>query len=396
MGCRDVGAHRGGPERARLGGDVAAAGLRAAAQVLVGKLVLQLVVPLDAAGGRVVAHRGLDAEPVLGATGRPLRPLHPVDLLAHLRVRHVAVVLAHLSHQPRLLERAVVLDVHVKHRRGAGALDATRGLRPELEALVQSRLGPVVLAGHALAGVVALVRALVHLLVLLRVILHVDGEEDLLRVLRLAARVAEALGQHLDRVAADGGPAERLAPRGLVDLLLHPVLVLGHAHELAGGHAPRDGGALEAAHAVAELLVREQLLLEAGVHVDGARGVRYPAELALLGGRPWKREVDLRGEVPLHGIIHRHHDRASRRPDVGNGIPELALPLHLVVEVGGHDHAWAAVAAHRRAGGHEACGGAFAAPQARLRCAVAERHGASECSRLEEHGWQRCPLLEQA
>mmetsp|Transcript_37647 Transcript_37647/g.99594 ORF Transcript_37647/g.99594 Transcript_37647/m.99594 type:complete len:428 (+) Transcript_37647:238-1521(+) len=336
---RDVRAHRGDAERARLGGDVAPAGLRAAAEVLVGQLVLQLVVPLDAAGGRVVADRRADAEPLVWAAGWPHRPLLLVDLLGHLRMLNVAVVLAHLPHQPRLLVRAVVLDVHVEHRLGAGALDGGRAAGSELEALVLCLLGPDVLAVDALAGLVVLVRELVHLPVLLQVVRHLHGEEDLLGVLRLAAGVAEALRQHLDGVAANRRLAERLAARGLVDHLPAAVLELGHAHELAGLHALRGGGALEAPLAVAELLVGEQLLLEAVVHVDVARGVGYPAELALVGGRRRKREVDLRREVPPHGVVERHDDRSARWPDLGDAVAKLALVQHLVVQVGGHDPA---------------------------------------------------------
>jgi len=61
------------------------------------------------------------------------------------------------------------------------------------------------------------------------------------------------------------------------DHLRDTVLVLGHAHELTGAHALLDRGATEAAHAIAELLGRQESTptwSRARVHIlDGEKSI---------------------------------------------------------------------------------------------------------------------------
>mmetsp|Transcript_33944 Transcript_33944/g.79002 ORF Transcript_33944/g.79002 Transcript_33944/m.79002 type:complete len:298 (-) Transcript_33944:680-1573(-) len=167
--CRNVRSYRGDPERARFNGNVAAPRLQTATQILVWELILQVIIPLNAALGGVVADPRLDAKSVLRIDRRAICALLLMHLVVNLRMLHIPVILEVLLDDASLLDSAVVFDIPVQDALGAGTLLRLSLTEAKPELLVACLVWPAVVSRNALTGIEVVVRIPVHLPVCLSV-----------------------------------------------------------------------------------------------------------------------------------------------------------------------------------------------------------------------------------
>lgn len=193
--------HRWHSESTRLNRNVAAPGLRAAAQVLVRQLRTLIIVAQDAAPRCEIAANRLHSVAMRRLDWWAKRTLLEVRSLADLAVRHVSVVLACPLNELRPLVTTIIFGHHAKRCFRSSTLGGLVVVLAVAEVLTLRLLGKVVVAVDALAWQIVVVGLPVERPGRLVVRLHLDRENHVLTVGELSAWIAETLGQHLKVVA---------------------------------------------------------------------------------------------------------------------------------------------------------------------------------------------------